>query len=62
MLALFLMMQFAGYLTPVDWIVRLYDSVHPIIYWCCGVGMLIISMIDRYVFAFHPLEKNIFLD
>ena len=56
------MMQFAGYLTPVDWIVRLYDSVHPIIYWCCGVGMLIISMIDRYVFAFHPLEKNIFLD
>lgn len=49
-------------MTPMDWIVTLYDSVHPVVYWSSGAGMLVISMVDRYVFAFHPLQKNIFLD
>ena len=24
--------------------------------------MILISVLDKFVFAFHPLEKNIFLD
>ena len=55
MLALFLMTQFGGYMTPLDWIEKLYDSVHPIVYWGCGGGMLAISIVDKYIFAFHPL-------
>ena len=60
-LALYLMMQFAGYMTPMEWIKSMYESVEPIVYWYCGIGMLLISILDHFVFAFHPLEKNIFL-
>lgn len=45
-LALFLLSQFAGYMTPVDWVSQLYDAVTPIVYYCCGVGMLVITIVD----------------
>lgn len=62
MLALFLMTQFAGYITPLEVNSHLYDSVQPTVYWVCGGVMLLISIVDKYSFAFHPLQKNIFLD
>lgn len=61
-LALFILSQFAGYMTPMTWIDLLYFSVQPIVYYFCGSGLLLVSISDHYLFAFHPLEKNIFLD
>ena len=55
MLALFLLTQFAGYMTPTEWIHELYDSVHSVVYFCCSGGMILISIADKYMFAFHPL-------
>jgi len=49
-------------MTPLDWIDYLYDSVSARVYWTSAVGMLLITVIEKFVFAFHPLEKNIFLD
>jgi len=49
-------------MTPVNWITELYDSVQPTVYYCCGAGMLVITVVDQFVFALHPLQKNIFLD
>jgi len=61
-LALFILSQFAAYMTPCKWFDTLYYSVLPIVYYLCGSAFFIISVIDYYFFAFHPLEKNIFLD
>lgn len=61
-LTIFLMMQFFGYMTPMYFIEELQWSVNPIVYFFCGGGMGLISILDHYFFAFHPLEKNIFLD
>ena len=62
MLALYTMSQFAGYMTPLNWIPSLYYSVNPIIYWSLATGILIATVLDWFVFAFHPLQKNIFID
>ena len=55
MLALYLLSQFAAYMTPLEWIDKLYYSVHPIIYWISGLLMLVMTVIDKWIFAFHPL-------
>ena len=49
-------------MTPLEWIDKLFYSVQPLVYWTCGIGMVFISAVDWVIFAFHPLEKNIFLD
>ena len=49
-------------MTPLNWIEELYYSVHPIIYWSLAGGILLVSLVDWFVFAMHPLEKNIFID
>ena len=59
---MFLLSQFAGYMTPMDWIKGLFYSVPPVTYFSAGAGMILISIFDQFFFAFHPLEKNIFLD
>ena len=62
MMALFQLVQFAAYMTPLNWIEDLLFSVFPVVYWFLGGCMILISVLDKFVFAFHPLEKNIFLD
>lgn len=49
-------------MTPLTWIEELYWSVTPLIYWILGVAMIVLSILDYYSYAFHPLEMNIFLD
>lgn len=61
-LTIFLVTQFAGYMTPMSFIENLDWSVKPLVYFACGGGIILISILDHYLFAFHPLEKNIFLD
>ena len=56
------MSQIAGYETPLAWIDSLYFSVQPWTYYCGTGAMIILSVIDNYIFAFHPLQKNIFID
>ena len=36
--------------------------MHPKIYWILAGGIFLVSLIDWFVFAMHPLEKNIFID
>ena len=59
---MFLLSQFAGYMTPMDSIEGLFYSVPPVTYYSAGAGMILVSFVDQFLFAFHPLEKNIFLD
>lgn len=61
-LALFFLTQFAAYSTPLDWVEDLYSSVTPVVYYTCSAGFALITVVDFYFWAFHPLEKNIFLD
>jgi len=61
-ISLFLLTQIAGYKTPLHYIHPLFDSVGPLIYWIGAVMIILISIVDYYAFAFHPLQKNIFLD
>lgn len=49
-------------MTPMKWIDRLFFSVYPMIYWSLGAFMIAITVLEYFTFAFHPLEKNIFLD
>ena len=49
-------------MTPLEWIETLFYSVQPHIYWTCGLCISLITVLEWFFFAFHPLEKNIFLD
>ena len=46
----------------MDWIEDLYWSVQPKVYWSLGSLFIFMTLADHLMFAFHPLEKNIFLD
>ena len=62
MLAIYLMSQIAGYETPLAWIDNLNFSVQPWTYYAAAGAMAILSVIDFYIFAMHPLQKNLFVD
>jgi len=49
------MIQIAGYETPLSWITDLNNSVEPPTYWIATGVMFLMSIIDFYVFAMHPL-------
>ena len=62
MLALLFLSEFTGYITPLNFIADLEWSVRPVIFWVGGSFMVLISILEWFIFAFHPLQKNIFLD
>ena len=43
---MFLLSQFAGYMTPMDWIEGLFYSVPPVTYYSAGAGMILVSFVD----------------
>ena len=61
-LILYFLMQFLGYLTPVDYLVECQYAPHPYFYYAFAFAFLVLSVLDCWVFYFHPLQKDIFFD
>ena len=57
-----MLMQVAAFNTPFQWNEDLNESPGPLMYWLCSIVMFLLTMIEKYTFAFHPLQKNIFHD
>ena len=55
MLALLFLSEFTGYITPLNFIADLEWSVKPVVFWVGGSFMVLISILEWFIFAFHPL-------
>ena len=55
MMGLFLLAQFGGYETPLNFLEDLFYSVYPVIYFSAAVIFAAITILEKWVFAFHPL-------
>ena len=62
MLIGYFLMEVVGYATPLEYIPKCQWSAPPIWYFCNGVAMFGLGVLDYWTFAFNPLQKNIFLD
>lgn len=61
-LIVYFLMQFLGYLTPMDYNKECHDVAEPVFYFSFAFVIFVLAIVDFWVFYFHPLQKDIFLD
>ena len=49
-------------MTPLQFLSDLFYSVYPVVYFTAAGIFVLVTILEKWVFAFHPLQKDIFID